>query len=158
MSLEFDVVKQQLLAVYDEGFQGPAQKWSYFTGEGRESAMFGTLEALSAEQASRKIAGSTIAGHVYHVIFGLRAQGKFIRGVREHADWESSFAQSEVDDAAWRAMQQDLQAAYDETREAIEQHMFDDFMSYGGALSAAVHLAYHLGVIRQKALVIERGA
>ncbi len=46
------VIRQQL-AVLREGFEGPAQRWSYFTDHGPEGGLFGTLAAISSEDASR---------------------------------------------------------------------------------------------------------
>jgi hypothetical protein len=38
-----DVAIDQLLAVLAEAFEGPRQTWSYFTDQGAESGLFGTL-------------------------------------------------------------------------------------------------------------------
>ena len=84
-----DVVIQQLLAVLAEAFNGPAQKWSYFTDHGAESGLFGTLACSTAADASRVWSGSTIAAHANHVRFALAASAAWIAGV---FIWASSAA------------------------------------------------------------------
>jgi hypothetical protein len=47
-TVSIEAAIEQLLAVLAEGFEGPQQKWSYFTDQGAESGLFGTLVALNA--------------------------------------------------------------------------------------------------------------
>lgn len=146
---------EQALAVLREGFEGPPGDWSYFTDLGRKAGLFGTLERLSADAASRDVGGTSIAAHAYHVAFGLEVATDWIRGDREPRDWRASWDVREVTEKGWAALQGRLQELYAELRGAIEERAGSGVESYGGALGAIAHLAYHLGAIRQKELVLE---
>ena len=47
VDISMEVVREQLLGVLREAFEGPAQ-WSYFADPGPEGGLFGTLARLSA--------------------------------------------------------------------------------------------------------------
>ena len=83
---------KQLLAVLREALEGPAEEWSYFTDHGPEAGMFGTLEKLSAAQASRSVGGTSVAAHTHHVGFGLEAAAAWIRGDQTSRDWQESWS------------------------------------------------------------------
>ena len=84
--LPMDAILGQLLAVLREGFEGPQERWSYFTNAGPEAGLFGTLAKLDAAVASRASGGTTIAGHVHHLVFSLKASAEWIRGERKKYD------------------------------------------------------------------------
>lgn len=140
---------KQLLAVLREGFMG-ADKWSYFVDHGTEAGLLQFLPKLSAEEASRSWGGTSIAAHVYHVIFGLEATTAWISGDRTRRDWPSSWRVSTVDEEAWQSMVDDLRSGYETLRQAIETQSSGSVEAMGGAISGIAHVAYHLGAIRQK--------
>jgi len=72
-SIGMDVVIKQLRAVLREAFEGPPERWSYFTDNAPDAGWFGTLDGISAEHASHPVAGTTIAAHVHHAAFALDA-------------------------------------------------------------------------------------
>ncbi len=141
----------QVQAVLGEALEGPQHSWSYFTDSGPESGLFGTLDRLSAADASRVSAGSSIAAHAYHASFALDASAAWIRGDRSKHDWPASWSVSTVDEPAWRRVRDDLRGRYAALREAIESHARESSEAFGGAVAALAHAAYHLGAIRQKA-------
>lgn len=140
----------QLLAVLAEAFEGPGEKWSYFTDHGPEAGLFGTLEKLSAAEASRPVGGTSVAAHAHHVSFGLDAASAWIRGDQTSRDWSESWRVSAVDERAWSGLKEQLRERHGELRRAIESHAFSGVEAMGGALGAIAHAAYHLGAIRQK--------
>lgn len=148
--ISMETVIGQLRAVLKEGFEGPKNQWSYFTDAGAEAGLFGTLAKLSAAEASRSWAGTTIAAHTHHVTFGLEASSAWIRGDREPRDWPASWSVTTVDDAAWASLQEELRSRYQDLREAFKSHTADSVESLGAAVGAIAHVAYHLGAIRQK--------
>jgi hypothetical protein len=143
----------QVMAVLLEAFEGPPEKWSYFTDQGPEAGLFGTLGKLDATAASRATGGSTIAAHVHHLVFSLDASASWIRGERVRHDWAQSWSVSTVDEAGWRELLERLRAGYQELRRTVEVHAADSLEAFGGAVGAAAHAAYHLGAIRQKVLL-----
>ncbi len=119
--------------------------------------MFGTIEPLSAEEASRPSGGggSTIAAHVHHMVFVLEASSAWIRGDRTPRDWRESWLATTVIEDEWARLQEELRRGYDELARAIEAVDVADEQALGEAIGEAIgavaHAAYLLGAIRQKA-------
>ena len=145
-----DVAIEQLLAVLAEAFEGPKQNWSYFTDQGAEAGLFGTLIGMNAAAASRVWGGTTIAAHAHHVRFGLAASAAWISGDRSSRDWSESWSVSTLDDATWKRLKEQVRSAYEDLRKAIASHASESAESFGGAVAAVAHAGYHLGAIRQK--------
>ena len=152
-----DAAVEQLLAVLAEAFEGPKQSWSYFTDQGAEAGLFGTIVALNATTASRVWGGTTIAAHVHHAAFALAASAAWIAGDHSSRDWQESWSVITVTDAEWRSLQQRLRDNFDELRKSIAAHASTSVESIGGALAAVAHAAYHLGAIRQKTALSRKG-
>jgi hypothetical protein len=151
-----EVVVGQLLAVLREGFEGPPERWSYFTDNSPEAGLFGTLGKLGGAAASRPTGGTTIAAHVHHLVFSLDASASWIRGERVQHKWAESWVVSTVEETEWLHLIERLRGGYQELRQAIEVHAMDGLEAFGGAVGAIAHAAYHLGAIRQKVLA-DRG-
>lgn len=151
-TVEISVVVRQLVAVLHEAFEGPPQRWSYFTDQGPEAGLLGTLATLGPEDASRitNNGGRTIAAHVYHVIFAMNASAAWIRGDRTPHNWKESWRLSTVDELAWPQLLEDLRLGYKDLHQAIESQAASSEEAVGGAVGAIAHVAYHLGAIRQK--------
>lgn len=143
---------EQLIAVLREGFEGPQTSWSYFTDDGPEAGWFGMLDRLSAEEASRPSGpnGTSIAAHVHHMVFSLSASTDFIMDRWQPRDWSESWKVSTVDEEQWRELRDRLRAGYEALLDAFRQRALVDERSFGGALSAVAHAAYHLGAVKQK--------
>jgi len=148
-----DIVIGQILGVLVEAFEGPQQNWSYFTDTGKGSGLLGTLERMSATDASRVLGKTSIAAHVNHVIFGLEASSAWIEGDRTTRKWSESWSLTEADDERWRRMQALLRTGYRDLRKNIELFAASSAESMGGVVGALAHVAYHLGAIRQKAAI-----
>ncbi|MGO9410835.1 MAG: hypothetical protein ACLQCB_08785 [Spirochaetia bacterium] len=148
---------EQVLGVLSEAFEGPRETWSYFTDTGSDGGMFGTLEKLDAEEASRILGRTSIAAHVNHVIFGLLASARWIEGNRTTRKWDESWSVSAVDAASWERTKERLRAAYKDIRRAVEIYAMESEEAMAGAVGALAHAAYHLGAIRQKASFAANG-
>ncbi len=77
-TVSIDSIITQLMAVLGEAFEGPKERWSYFTDTGADAGMFATIGKLSAEEATRVLGETSIAAHVSHVLFGLEASAAWI--------------------------------------------------------------------------------
>lgn len=148
----------QVLAVLREAIEGPPEEWSYFTDNARDAGWLGTLERVGAADASRLIGGTSIAAHVHHATFAMDASTAWIRREWTPRDWKESWRVQTVDEAEWRALLARLRAGYEALLAAIEAHGATTVESFGGAVGAVAHAAYHLGAIRQKVGVMRRGA
>ncbi len=114
--------------------------------------LLATLDALSAEQASREVLGSTVAAHAAHTAYHLEVIVRWERdGDRGPFDWKGSFEPAQVDAAGWEATRERLRAAYDALvtfARTFEDRPADGDVT-GGLTGAVAHVAYHLGAIRQ---------
>lgn len=140
----------QILDVLGEAFEGPKERWSYFTDTRSDAGLFGTLGKLAAADASRTRGKTSIAAHVNHVIFGLDASARWIEGDRTTHNWKESWATSSVNDEEWARMLDKLRVSYRDMRRDIELYASSSKESMGGVIGALAHVAYHLGAIRQK--------
>jgi hypothetical protein len=140
----------QILDVLGEAFEGPKERWSYFTDNRSDAGLFGTLGKLAAADASRTLGKTSIAAHVHHVIFGLDASARWIEGSRTTHDWKESWSTDTVNDAEWARMREKLRSSYKDMRRDIELYASSSKESMGGVIGALAHVAYHLGAIRQK--------
>jgi hypothetical protein len=154
--MSMEVVIDQLVSVLGEAFEGPGQSWSYFADHGKESGLFGTLEKLSAADASRVAGGSTIAAHAHHILFSLVAAAAWIRGDHGSRNWQESWSVTSVDDAQWQGLRDELRKQYSDLRRAFKSRAASSVEAMGGAIGAIAHAAYHLGAVRQKAKWIQQ--
>ncbi len=131
-----------------------------FHGAGDEESFldpgpYGLLDVmrkLSASEASKPVAGASIATHALHVAFSLDAYREWISGVRDVVhDWEKSWEKSQVTEKEWRELTAGIEEQYDRLRQAIKTHVPQDALSLSGAASVIAHTAYHLGMIQLKA-------
>lgn len=156
--LDSEKIMGQLLAVLHEGFEGPTTPWSYFTDAREDAGLTGTLKPLCASDASRSVAGQSIVAHVHHVAFGMHAAADWIRGNHTPKEWKESWSVLAVDDQEWDKVKDALREAYDDLRQALAFHSSDSVHSFGGAVGSIAHVAYHLGAIRQKLILLGNGS
>lgn len=145
-------MKNQLLAVLREGWEGPdpAHGFTYFLDRGPEAGLRETLARLSADEASRDVGGNSVAAHAHHLLFSFEAFGAFIGGDRRKRDWNESWRVSDVDENAWAQLQRGLAAQYETLIGLVEQHADEGEAPAGGSIGAIAHFAYHVGAIKQK--------
>ena len=109
-----------------------------------------TLTSLDAAQASRSRRGHpSIAAHARHMNFHLRVVAEWMQGVRVKRDWPASFVPGEVSAEEWARLQSELEESRTEFLRVLRSLPPDKFVSEGAGIDALVHLAYHLGAIRQ---------
>ena len=157
MPISADDATAELLAVLRESCEGPPEGGSYFTDNDPAAGLFGTLDGLTSEAASREIAGSSAAAHAHHAAFGMEAAAAWIRGDRSKRDWSESWSVRSVDGPAWSRLRETVRARYGDLRRAIESDAAGSRDAVGGAVGAIAHVAYHLGAIRQKAAAVRAG-
>lgn len=132
-----------------ETFDGPERNASWFTEAKPGSGLFGTLENVSAEQASIPVHGTTIAAQTDHTRYYLWVANSYLRGEEPAKDWEASWKISEVESITWRAFNDELQHEYNTLLKSIDSLDTLDEQTSHGLLGAIAHSAYHLGSIRQ---------
>jgi hypothetical protein len=147
-SLTQELLKQTvdlLRETYEGGL--PGQGTQYLD---HASGIRNTLNALTAEQASRRPGGHpSIAAHTRHMNFHLRVTSEWILGDHSKRDWVGSFEPQTVDEKEWAALMRELEASRLELIRVLSSLTPERFVEEGAALGAITHLAYHLGAIRQ---------
>ncbi|HEV3050649.1 MAG TPA: hypothetical protein VGX50_10085 [Longimicrobium sp.] len=149
-----ETVLRAVLPILSEAFAGPADPRStHFVNNEPDCGLFGTLEALTAEEASTPLEDgrATAAAQAEHLRFSLDVSTRWLRGERENADWPASWAVQRVDEDAWTELRIALRRAYEDFVVVIHQVPMNAELLEGMVASVA-HAAYHLGALRQIAL------
>ena len=130
---------------------------AYFLDSG-QSGLIGTIATLSAEVASAAPTPEqgTIASHCGHVLFLLRLFDAYEQGQTPTPDWEGSWSIRSVDEAAWRALRDELQAAYSAVVADLQANDTWPEPRIAAAMTLVAHCAYHVGEIRQRQLWVGR--
>ncbi|BAS26418.1 DinB family protein [Limnochorda pilosa] len=152
---------RSIVALLDEAFEGPKEKWSWFTDVDPNAGILGVLGSLSHEAASTRPGPdrSTIVAHAEHVRFSLSLANRAVRGENPYAtaNWKESWAVQSVDEAGWERLREALRQEYRALREAVESGdgWLEPEEALTGTLANVVHVGYHLGAIRQMARSLE---
>jgi hypothetical protein len=149
-----ETVLRAVLPILSEAFAGPADPRStHFVNNEPDCGLFGTLDALTAEEASTPLEDgrATATAQAEHLRFSLDVSIRWLRGEREKADWPSSWAVQQVDEDAWTELRIALRRAYEEFVVVIH-HVPMDAGLLEGVVASVAHAAYPLGALRQIAL------
>jgi hypothetical protein len=144
----FEPSLSTLLAELVDGPSGPA---GYVLNTG-DAGMLRSLDQLSAADASASTpGGATIAAHVDHVRYGFSLLNRWAAGENpwDDADWTESWKLTSVSDDEWTRLRAALVDEVARWRAAIRQPRGLDVVDLNGVVGSVVHLAYHLGAIRQ---------
>ena len=149
------VIASLLTRILREAFEGPPGPWTYFTDTTAAAGVFGTINGLSAAEASRPAgpARTTIAGHVHHLCSSLALTTRSMRGGPAGRDRSTSWTVTAVDAAKWTDLQAQLRREYGALLVTLEMRAAWDEDTMGDAIGAIAHTAYHLGAIRQRLAV-----
>ena len=115
----------------------------------RGVGFFATLEDISAAEASKDSAATTIAAQTEHAKFYLDRLCEFICGRTERVNWEDSWLIETVDASEWDALRSSVRKSYENCLKCLAG--VDDWSQerVGMALGLVAHTAYHLGAVRQ---------
>jgi len=140
----------RLLAELVDGTAADGQAFVLNSGD---AGLLRSLEKLSAAEASSSAnAGATIAAHAQHLRYGLSLMNQWIRegdNPFANARWDEAWKVSAVDEASWREIRNGLADEIRQWREALETPRDLSGIEVTGVMSSVVHLAYHVGAIRQ---------
>ena len=129
---------------------GPDSGWAL---NPKDPGLMRSLAGLSAADASHIPSGgqSSIAAHVDHLRYGLSLLNRWSEGEApfSDADWSASWKRTRVSDTEWITLRQALQSEARRWQAAIRHPRELTGDELNGYLASAVHLAYHLGAIRQ---------
>src|SRR5690554_1689151 len=142
---------------YRELLEGvPTGQPSWVTSGGPEGGVYGTIEGLSAEQASRRLNGTTLAAHVEHLRWAMQLVNDYYDGKEAPPDWSESWNVTTVDAGSWRELRDSLRTTGDKLLKQLATPVeWDQEMGRMAMLASYGHTAYHLGAIRQLAKQVE---
>jgi hypothetical protein len=142
-----------VLYILRETFEGsPAGQGSAYLDRG--IGFLGTLETLTAEQASREVNGTTAAAQTEHAKFYLDRLCEFMQGRTEPVKWEQSWLIETVSEEEWKHLREGMQKSYEEVLRCFAAIETWDEDSIGDAIAIVAHTAYHLGAVRQIAKAV----
>lgn len=112
-----------------------------------------SLEKLSAETASKSVnGGAPIAAHADHLRYGMELLNRWGQGENPFADadYRASWRITAVSESEWTALRAALRSELSRWRESLQHsdRPLTDTESMG-IVASVVHLAYHLGAMRQ---------
>jgi hypothetical protein len=139
----------RLFSELTEGAPGEA-----YVLNGGDPGLFQSLDRLSAEAASKPAApgAGSIAAHVDHVCYGLDLLLRWSHGEQNPwgtADWAASWTRTTVDERAWAALRERLRTTARRWQDVLQQPRTLAPIEMNGVIASVVHLAYHIGAIRQ---------
>ena len=138
-----------------ETFEGPEGNGSWYTESKPGSGLFGTLEGISAEDASIPVNGTTIAAQTDHTRYYIWVARSYMSGEVPDKDWEASWKITSVDTDTWTQFTSELQQEYTALLTTIDSLNSLEEQTFSGMLGAIAHSAYHLGSIRQMVKAIK---
>ena len=120
----------------------------------QDRGLLQSLAQLSAIDASRAPAtgGASIAAHVDHLCYGFELLTRYASGEEDAfatADYSRSWERVTVSPDEWEQLRSRLAGGLGRWRETVAQLDPGVQLHVTGAISSIVHLAYHLGAIRQ---------
>lgn len=144
-------VAASLSAVFAELVDGPPGTECFVLNRG-DVGLLRSLDALSAEAASQSTnGGATIAAHADHLRYGISLMNRWNEGENpwDEADWSQSWRRVGVSDAEWRTLRLALAAEARRFLAVLGKPREVDETGTKNLIGIVVHLAYHLGAIRQ---------
>lgn len=142
---------ETLATLFGELVDGPPGEASYVLNRG-DAGLLRSLDTLTASDASATAnGGASIAAHVDHVRYGLSLMNRWSAGENpfDSADWSTSWRKTTVSDAEWRQLRDGLRAETTRWADALRRPREVRTVEMNGIVASIVHLAYHLGAIRQ---------
>jgi hypothetical protein len=141
-----------LLAELVDGAPDPRTR-TYVLNRG-DPGLLAALERLTAADASAGSGGASVAAHVDHLRYALSLLNAWAAGALPPAaaiDFTASWRRTVVSDTEWRALRDALRREADAWATVLRTPRVLSTVEAGWVAGSVVHLAYHLGAIRQLA-------
>ena len=123
-----------------------------------DAGLLRSLDRISAPEASRSVNdGATIAAHAQHLRYGLSLMNQWASeggNPFANAKWEEAWKTAAVDAGAWDEIRGGLRNEIHRWLRNLASPREAAEVELAGMIGSVVHLAYHLGAIRQ----INKGA
>jgi hypothetical protein len=142
-----------LSRLFSELVDGTSSRAGAFVLNTGDAGLLGSLDKLSAADASRSVNdGATIAAHAQHLRDGLSLMNRWAsEGGDPFADakWDIAWKTSAVDANRWQEIRNGLRDEASRWLRVLNSPRDITDVELTGVMASIVHLAYHLGAIRQ---------
>jgi hypothetical protein len=140
-----------LPTLFAELIDGAPKSEAYMLNRG-DAGLLRSLDKLSATAASAPTPhGSSIAAHVEHLRYGLSLMNRWAAGENpfDDADWTASWRKTRVYAAQWKQLREEFTDEAHRWLESLKTPREIDQSELNSVVASIVHLAYHVGAIRQ---------
>ncbi|MES2521686.1 MAG: hypothetical protein V4617_03225 [Gemmatimonadota bacterium] len=144
-------LNRSLPSLFSELVFGAPEHGAYVLNP-KDAGLLKSLDDLSAAQASMAShGGATIAAHAEHLRYGLSLMNRWAAGENPFtdADWTAAWKRTTVSDAEWREVRAGLRNEIERWHASLQEPREVNGIELDGAIGSIIHLAYHLGAIRQ---------
>ena len=144
-------LRDAMMTLMREVLDGSADRAAYVLNRG-DRGLLASLDALSAEQASAQPDGrASVAAHTDHLRYGLSLLNRWAAGEDpwHDANYAASWTRLHVTDEEWRTLRQALAKESRAWMTAASARSDWETAGITETFASVVHLAYHLGAIRQ---------
>jgi hypothetical protein len=142
-----------LAALLNEIVEGIEPGGGGFVLNSGDVGLLRSIEKLTADEASRSTTGgATIAAHAQHVRYGLSLMNRWAReGGNPFADatWDAAWKISAVSTEEWQEIRRGLGEEAMAWKDVVRAPRDVSEGELTGLVASVVHLAYHLGAMRQ---------
>lgn len=149
--MDADQLGESLATLFGELLNGAPAGGAYVLNGG-DTGLLRALEGLSAKDASlARDDGATVAAHVAHLAYGLSLLNRWAAGGNpfQGADWSVAWQVSAVSESEWASIRAELRLEATRWAEALRKVRDVRGVELNGLIGSVVHMAYHLGAIRQ---------
>ena len=140
-----------LPTLFAELVDGASGQEAFMLNRG-DPGLLRSLDKLSATAASAITrTGSSIAAHVDHLRYSLSLMNRWSEGEQpfDTADWTTSWRKTRVTAAQWKQLRDELAAEAHRWLENLRTPRELEETELNSVAGSIVHLAYHVGAIRQ---------
>ena len=147
-----DMVHTAMATLLSELTRGTPPTGGYMLNKG-DIGLLAALERISAEQASAVVGGgSSIAAHVDHCMYYFALMNRWAAGEKnpwKGADWKASWTRTSVTQQSWATLRQAFEIEVRRWQKTVGEPRNVTEPELTSMIASIVHLAYHLGAIRQ---------
>jgi hypothetical protein len=144
-------VTSSLNILLTELVDGTAPTGGYMLNRG-DTGLLRALDSLTAAEASQIIdGGSSIAAHVDHVSYYFSLMNRWANGEKpwKTADWAASWRRTAVTDETWVELRRSFTQEVRNWQAVVKEPRDVETVELTGMIASIVHLAYHVGAMRQ---------
>ena len=152
---------QAATEIFEEAATADYWESTWFRDTEPGGSFLGTLDQLTAEQASRPpaVGRNTIVAHARHALAYIEMGVANVKGEEPRVDWAETWAVQQMNETDWAVLRQRFREKSDEWRALVmANETWEDADWMKGTIAFVAHVAYHLGAVRQLAAYLVRHA